>query len=261
MAAAGTIATVARRALAQAGLLRADILVVGAAGVGREEERQALRDALRIETLAEQLIVTTDIEIAIQSAFGNGPGIVLLAGTGSFAVGHLPDGRIARQGGHGWQMGDDGSAYALGRAALVAAGRGHDGRAPHTALEEALVQATRARDFNDLVRWSVVAGPPEIAALAPVVLDAAAAGDSVAQSLRDAAVTDLVAQVTALLPRYGGMTEVVPVALAGGLLERDGLRAPVTAALRVLPGVALQETLLDPVQGALALAATKRGQA
>jgi glucosamine kinase len=261
MAAAGTIATVARRALAQAGLLRADILVVGAAGVGREEERQALRDALRIETLAEQLIVTTDIEIAIQSAFGNGPGIVLLAGTGSFAVGHLPDGRIARQGGHGWQMGDDGSAYALGRAALVAAGRGHDGRAPHTALEEALVQATRARDFNDLVRWSVVAGPPEIAALAPVVLDAAAAGDSVAQSLRDAAVTDLVAQVTALLPRYGGMTEVMPVALAGGLLERDGLRAPVTAALRVLPGVALQETLLDPVQGALALAATKRGQA
>jgi N-acetylglucosamine kinase-like BadF-type ATPase len=94
-----------------------------------------------------------------------------------------------------------------------------------------------------------------------VVLDAAAAGDSVAQSLRDAAVTDLVAQVTALLPRYGGMTEVVPVALAGGLLERDGLRAPVTAALLAMPGVALQETLLDPVQGALALAATKRGQA
>jgi len=261
MAAAGTIATVARSALAQAGLLRADVMVVGAAGVGREEERQALRDALRIETLAERLIVTTDIEIALQSAFGKGPGIVLLAGTGSFAVGHLPDGGIARQGGHGWQMGDDGSAYALGRAALVAASRGHDGRAPATSLEAALVRATRARDFNDLVRWSVVAGPPEVAALAPVVLDAAAAGDPVALSLRDDAVADLVAQVAALLPRFSGMTEAVPVALAGGLLEREGLRAPVTAALRALPGLVLHEALLDPVQGALALAATERGQA
>lgn len=261
MAAAGTIATVARTALAQAGLLRADVMVVGAAGVGREEERQALRDALRIETLAERLIVTTDIEIALRSAFGNDPGIVLLAGTGSFAVGHLPDGGIARQGGHGWQMGDDGSAYALGRAALVAAGRGHDDRAPHSSLEEALVRATRARDFNDLVRWSVVAGPPEIAALAPVVLEAAAAGDPVALSLRDAAVADLVAQVVALLPRYREMTEAVPVALAGGLLERDGLRGPVAAALSALPGVALQDTLLDPVQGALALAATEQAQA
>jgi len=53
----------------------------------------------------------------------------------------------------------------------------------------------------------------------------------------------------------------VPVALAGGLLERDGLRGPVAAALRALPGVALQETLLDPVQGALALAATEQAQA
>ena len=260
MAAAGAIATVARTALAQAGLLHADVMV-GAAGVGREEERQALRDALRIETLAERLIVTTDIEIALQSAFGRNPGIVLLAGTGSFAVGHLPDGGIARQGGHGWQMGDDGSAYALGRAALVAAGRGHDDRAPHSSLEEALVRATRARDFNDLVRWSVVAGPPEIAALAPVVLEAAAAGDPVALSLRDAAVADLVAQVVALLPRYREMTEAVPVALAGGLLERDGLRGPVAAALSALPGVALQDTLLDPVQGALALAATEQAQA
>jgi N-acetylglucosamine kinase-like BadF-type ATPase len=240
MAAASTIATTVRRSLAAAGLLRTDVLVVGAAGVGREEERVALRDALRIERVTDRLVVTTDIEIALEAAFGPSPGIVLLAGTGSFGAARLADGSVARQGGYGWQMGDEGSAYAIGRAA--------------PSLEASLVSLTRSAAFTDLVRWSQSAGPAEVASLAAAVLAAADAGDQVAQDiLRDAAAA-LAAHAATLLPSFSGEATVA-IALAGGLLEQEPYRRSVEALLTANPRLGLRPGALDPVTGALAIAA------
>lgn len=254
MAAASTIATTVRQSLAAAGLLRTDVLVVGASGVGREEERQALRDALRVESIADRLLVTTDIEIALEAAFGESQGIVLLAGTGSFGAARLPDGSVARQGGYGWQMGDEGSAYAIGRAALEAAGRGHDGRGPATTLEPRLIGLTRSRAFADLVRWAVSAGPAEVASLAGSVLAAADEGDQVAESILSTAAAGLGAHATALLSNFPGETPV-GIALAGGLLEQAPYRRRVETLLASTPRLALRPGPLDPVTGALALAA------
>ena len=136
LAAAGVIAEQARRVLANAGVLRAETLVVGAAGVGREVERRELGQALRGESVAERVVVVTDVELAEAAAFGDGPGIVLSAGTGSIAVGRDAAGESFRQGGYGWQMGDEGSGYAIGRLALVAVGRARDGRGEETSLTD-----------------------------------------------------------------------------------------------------------------------------
>ena len=87
LASAGMIAEVVRRALAGVGRLTGDVLLVGAAGAGREPERSELAKALRGENLAERVVVTTDIELALAGAFEQGPGIVVSAGTGSIAVG------------------------------------------------------------------------------------------------------------------------------------------------------------------------------
>jgi glucosamine kinase len=118
--AASRITVAIRRALTDARLLHGDVLVVGAAGVGRDPERTELRESLRAERLAERVIVTGDLDIALEAAFGTEPGIVLVSGTGSVAVGRAPDGALHRRGGYGWQMGDEGSGYAIGRAALGA---------------------------------------------------------------------------------------------------------------------------------------------
>src|SRR5688572_7084486 len=83
LASASVIAEVVRRALAERGRLAGDVLVVGAAGAGRDPERDELRRALRAESLADRVLVTTDIEIALAGAFEQGPGIVVSAGTGS----------------------------------------------------------------------------------------------------------------------------------------------------------------------------------
>jgi glucosamine kinase len=256
LASAATIAEVVRRALAELGKLSGDVLVVGAAGAGRDPERDELRKALRAENLADRVVVTTDIEIALAGAFAEGPGMVVSAGTGSISVGRDRHGKRSRIGGYGWQMGDEGSGYAIGRAALGAVSRAHDGRSPRTALTDRVLAASRSSDFDALVRWAAGASPAEIAALAPHVLEIAAAGDPLAQGIADYAARELSQLAICLLP----VMDVEPplgVALTGGLLGAKGpLRRSVLQRLSEEPGLRTIEDPVDAVVGALRLAAT-----
>jgi len=252
VAAATRIADTVRTALSEARLLRGDVLVVGAAGVGREEERQELRAALRNHDLAGRLVVTTDVELVLASAFGTGPGIVLIAGTGSIAVARRPDGSVARTGGHGWQIGDEGGGYWIGRMALQALARAHDGRGSATTLLEAIGPIMRLTAFPEVVRWSVTAAPNEVAALVPGVAVAAARGDAMAIAILDRATEELGTLVRALTPAGSADAEV---ALSGGLLTPGRpLRERVAAHLGAISGIRLREGPLDPVGGALVLA-------
>jgi len=242
LASAATIVDVVRRALANAGQLRADALVIGAAGAGREAEREELRQALRVESLAAQLRITTDIEIALEGAFGNQPGIVLTAGTGSIGVARDPAGVIHRSGGYGWQMGDEGSGYSIGRSALGAVGRAADG------------PAARASQLDDLVRWSARAGPAEVAGLAPIVLDVAATGDLTARGILDYAARELSQLVFHLVPHFPGDVRVT-VACNGGLISPGRPLFPVLKAkVEEQSRLTMRDQAVDPVEGALAMA-------
>jgi glucosamine kinase len=254
LASSSTIAEVVRQALSAAGLLLGDVLVVGAAGVGREPEREELRKALRGENVASSVVVTTDIEIALTAAFADGPGIVVSAGTGSVAVGRDRTGKRQRIGGYGWQMGDEGSGYAIGRASLGAVSRAVDGRSPKTALSDRLLKATRSDDYDDLVRWAAGASPAEVAALAPHVLAVAAAGDPLAQGIADYAARELSQLAICLVPKMD-ITPPIPVAVTGGLLGADQpLRKTLLAKLAEEPLFQPTDTPVDAVAGALRLA-------
>jgi N-acetylglucosamine kinase-like BadF-type ATPase len=254
LASASTIVEVVRRALSAAARLTGDVLVVGAAGAGREPEREELRTALRSENLASQIVVTTDIEIALAAAFAEGPGIVVSAGTGSVAVGRDRTGKRHRIGGYGWQMGDEGSGYAIGRASLGAVSRAKDGRSPPTALSGRLLRATRSSDFDALVRWAAGASPAEVAALAPHVLGVAAEGDPLAQGIADYAARELSQLAICLIPKME-IDPPVPVAVTGGLLSQDQpLRRALVAKLREESVFAPTTEPVDAVAGALLLA-------
>lgn len=251
MAAASNIADTIRVALTQAGALRGDVLVVGAAGAGREEERQELRTALRMHDLADRLVVTTDVELALAAAFGSEPGIILIAGTGSIAVARGEDGVLQRAGGFGWQMGDEGGGYWIGRMGLQALSRSTDGRGGATTLLETMGPIVRCGTFPELVRWSVTATPSEVAALAPGVVAAAERGDQMASAILDRAADELVALVRATMGESGQ----VEVALSGGLIGTGGpLRERVEARLADLGDAQVRQRPLDPVEGALVLA-------
>ncbi|HEY7481629.1 MAG TPA: BadF/BadG/BcrA/BcrD ATPase family protein [Gemmatimonadales bacterium] len=256
LASAGMIAEVVRRALAGMGRLSGDVLLVGAAGAGRDPERSELAKALRAENLAERVVVTTDIELALAGAFEQGPGIVVSAGTGSIAVGRDANSAHHRIGGYGWQMGDEGSGYAIGRAAMGAVSRAHDGRSPRTALSDRVLAATRSPDFDALVRWAASASPSELASLAPHVLEIAAQGDPLAQGIADYAARELSQLAICLLPLLKA-SPPIGVALTGGLLAQDRpLRRSVLARLSEEAALRPIDTPVDAVVGALRLAAS-----
>ncbi len=251
VAAATRIADTVRAALTEPRMLRGDVLVVGAAGVGREAEREELRAALRTHELADRLLITTDVELAMAAAFGTGPGLLLVAGTGSIALHRDASGAVRRAGGHGWQMGDEGSGYWIGRQALQALSRAHDARGPATTLGERFASTLRLASHDELVRWSVAAAPSEVASLAALVQEAAAAGDAVASQIVDGAAGELYALITTL----AGADAPALVALVGGLL-RGGqpLRGRLAALVDADPRLSQRAGDIDPVTGALVLA-------
>jgi N-acetylmuramic acid 6-phosphate etherase len=251
------IAETARRAAAQAGVeLPADRAVVGAAGAGREAEQQELEAALINHEVAVRVRVLGDGQIALAAAFGGEPGIFLNSGTGSVAFARDPEGRMHRSGGYGWQLGDEGGGYWLGRRALAAAGRAIDGRGEGSTLTTRLLGALGLKDFDDLVRWASTATPAQVASLAPHLLNAAREGEAVAQHTVDEGANELAALVRTLL-RHFPADGPVRLATGGGLLRRD---TPLARTLyRILgaelPRVQIRPEPVDPPLGALLLAA------
>jgi glucosamine kinase len=227
---------------------RADAFVVGASGAGGVAERDELRAALERQRIAWKVLVVGDAELARAAAFDGGPGVLLIAGTGSIAIAQDADGVLRRVGGLGWRMGDQGSGYWLATRALEAVGLMHDSLGPPTHLAEVLCAAANLPGIGALVRWSTTATPAAVAALGPAVIECANTGDGVAIALRDAAVQALVSLAT------GAGAGPLPVALSGGLLAPDRpLRSAVTDALTAR-GVTVVRKAVDPCRGAVVLA-------
>lgn len=254
---AATVAALVRQALASVGEVRAVSLCAGIAGTGREEERDALEGLLQSYELASQITVVPDAAIVLEDAFGPGPGIVLLAGTGSVAFGRGPTGALARCGGWGPAFGDEGSAAWIGRKALAIVAAAHDGREPATDLVPQILAATGVRAPEDLVAWAAAASPAELARLAPVVAEVGATGDLRAESLLALAVEELGLHVRTLARRlFGDERASYPLALSGGLLAPASLvRQRLERRLRSMaPGAQLHECRVSPARGAVRLA-------
>jgi glucosamine kinase len=102
------------------------------------------------------VVVHADATVALDDAFGEGPGVLLIAGTGSVAFGRGPTGNFARCGGGGRSSGRRQRAW-IGRKALsvVTAARGR--REPETALTGAVLTAAEVNDVSELVAWAAAA--------------------------------------------------------------------------------------------------------
>ncbi len=194
----------------------------GLAGAGREAARSAVELELSRYGVADICRIGTDVVGAFNDAFPRGPGILLIAGTGSIAWGRSDDGREGRVGGWGHHIGDEGSGYAIGLEALRRVARNADGRAPETNLRNVFLDVMGINTVERLVQWAGDADKGDIAALAPVVVEAAGEGDPVAGEILVTAVEELEGHVITILARLGPWREPPRIALSGGLL-RPGL--------------------------------------
>lgn len=204
---------------------------------------------------ARSVHLAHDSITAYLGALGDERGVVVAAGTGSvtLAVGAV---EIARVDGWGYLMGDAGSGYWLGRAALEAVMRAYDGRGPATALSE-VVRA----DFPDVeAAYIELQADPErvqrIAAYARAVADAAAAGDAVAAAIASAGARELAMSAIAGLRRVGELdAPVSQVRGVGGLFHGEVLGREFIATLRAeMPGADVRLGEAHPLDGAAALA-------
>jgi glucosamine kinase len=253
-ASAATLADLARAAAREAGVeLPAAALCAGLAGSGVTWLRNTVRDALAEAGVARRIEVVHDGQIALDGALDGDPGVLLAAGTGSVAYGRGEDGRAARCGGWGALAGDEGSAWAIGRAGLQAALRAADGRGPATLLTAAIPAELGLDDVFDLPAWIGRASKGDVAALAPLVLrQGAQAGDEVAGRIVDEAAAELTLHAETLLGRLGPWSAPVPVVFHGGLLGEAVMAAAVMERLRAGPVAVLRRPpAADAVTGAV----------
>jgi glucosamine kinase len=253
---AGIIAGVVRDALeiGERDEARPRVLCVGVAGVGRDIERQALWESLVAQRVADEVVVQTDLAVALDDAFGDGPGVLLIAGTGSSAFGRGPAGATARCGGWGPVIGDEGGGAWIGRRALSVVAAASDGREPETALVGAVLTATEASEPSELIRWAAAATPAMFATLAPVVMSVADGGDLRANSIVSLAVEELALHVRSLARHlFTDERASIPVAFTGGLLKKgSSLRKRLEHRMKsAVPGAHIHTEEIDPARGAV----------
>jgi N-acetylglucosamine kinase-like BadF-type ATPase len=245
-------------ALAAAGLPRSAVRCVAAGlagvdhdGAGAEAARE-LFDDLDDAVFA----IAGDMVIAHLAAFEGDPGVLALAGTGSAIFGIGPDGRGIKAGGWGPLFGNEGSAYRIGRDALTAAARAHDGAGPATSLVDAIVTHLELRDFRETVAWAYggsVMDSSGVASLAPVVARSAEAGDGVARAILETAGQELAEGVAAVAARLQLAAPLV--SYQGPVLETCAVArdAFIRRVAERLAGARVVAPRHPPVMGACAL--------
>ncbi|WP_433586289.1 N-acetylglucosamine kinase [Microbacterium hydrocarbonoxydans] len=230
-------------------LTRIDIPIAGI-GVGAAGAWTAPHAA---EKLARRLaaaaacpvVVASDVVTAHIGALGGGDGTLLIAGTGAAALGVGIDG-IRLVDGWGPELGDFGGGSWIGREALRAVVRADAGLGAATSLTTQIAQQIGVP--SAIASWIATAAPlaRRLAALAPLVLDAAESGDLVARGIVDEAVQLLTASAVAAAPEGR-------VALHGGLTAHDWFRTRLAAAVSA-SGRVVTTAAGDALDGALLLA-------
>lgn len=201
---------------------------------------------------SERFFITHDGLIALSGATEGQPGIIMIAGTGSFCFGRN-GGKSVRTGGWGFAFGDEGGGYDLTRQALRASLRMEEGWGPPTALHRMLLDETGATDANDLLhRFYTVDYPrPLIAGYSKLVDQAATNGDAVAGDILRNAAQQLAIFVTAARKQLFEDGEHARIAYIGGVWHSELLRERFEQILSLEAGNDVGPPVYGPAAGAL----------
>ncbi len=209
----------ATEAIAAAKIRPAEVTSVcaGLAGAGRRSVVRRMMVFLAKEFPAALAHVATDYEVALEAAIGSAPGVVLIAGTGSVAYGRNAAGETARAGGYGPWIGDEGSAFEIGRRAVSAVARARDSDSPVTVLSKMIPAALDCPDWDDLL-LRIMKNPDDVfPKLFPVVAAAANSEDSAAKEILFASAIGLGSLAMTVIRRLEMKNLQFPLVKCGGV--------------------------------------------
>jgi N-acetylglucosamine kinase-like BadF-type ATPase len=252
-AAIGAVREAARQAIQQA-RVSADggpaAICVGLGGVGPPESAEKIRTLLAAEFPQSHIRLCTDLDLALAAA-GGGPVIVLLAGTGSFAIARNAAGQTGRAGGYGSQIGDEGSAYDIGRRAVITAMHENDRAGVDSPLGQRLLRELGCADWSDVKSRAQAASDEVFPRLFSVVAALAEIGDAAAQGILRAAAVDL-AMLTENVAARLGLHGQFFLAKTGGMMGRSKfLEAQLHERLRrAFPEAEIGQLKMTPAEAA-----------
>ncbi|NYF52441.1 N-acetylglucosamine kinase [Tunturiibacter gelidoferens] len=230
---------------------------VGAAGITVALVTDWIRETFG-ERVGGSLILVGDVEIALDAAFFGGPGVLVMAGTGSNVAGRTVGGDLTTAGGWGPALADQGSGSRIGHQALRDTFFAID-EDRRTTLLPAILELWQLSDLDSLIGYANQIPAPDFTRLAPLVVKCAAEGDAVAQNVLQREAEELAHLAHLVIERLrrdasDSRPDWVPdLAFTGSILEhvapiRDGIVQALRrehASLKVLPGT------VDPILGAL----------
>jgi glucosamine kinase len=261
------MANAIRQACAVANVAPSQIqrICVGLAGAAGPEVAERVREIVA-ELLSDegppggtpaQIQVVGDMVIALQAAFSNGPGVIVIAGTGSIAYGRNAQGESMRAGGWGFAISDEGSGHWIGRAVVAAAMRAMDEAEGESAKTvDGLMKSWRLQTIEQLVMAANSTPPPDFAALFPTVLSLADSGDRIALEVLTHAGAELAKLAGIVIQRLFPPSGAVSVAMSGGVFGSSPLvRQVFYNSLRSdRTDATINPSVIEPVRGALELA-------
>jgi glucosamine kinase len=209
-----------------------------------------------------ELMLLGDVEIALDSCFHGGRGVLVLAGTGSNVAGRASNGKIVTAGGWGPTLADQGSGHFIGREALRRGFLAIDQDDPDqpTQLLEKAMKFWKLPSRSELIEFANTNPAPNFSVFAPLVVAAAEDGDRVARDVLRQGGQDLAYLAGLVIRRVRKLEgddddQFTPpmIAVAGSIL---GKVLPVREALiqtlhSNYPEIQMLDSPADPVSGAL----------
>lgn len=243
-------------------------IVIGTAGAGREDDALLLEKGFKDYAASlgihfKGVKVLSDAHIALEGAFPNSAGCILIAGTGSILFGKDEKGVIHRVGGFGRLIGDEGSGYSIGRKALNAVSKASDGRGEETLISELLNAKMNSGSTNGIID-KVYNEKLDVASVAKIVIEAAEESDPIAEDILDEEADELVLHIRSLINKIH--IDKLDVAFSGSLIDNNNFYSDLLKQKikSTLPKVKLVKPASSPVSGAIffakRLASTGGGQ-
>ncbi len=234
-----------------------DYAVLALAGSTFSDVHDAVARWAQKRNLSSHVEIIHDADPVLASGVDSGRGIALIIGTGSVAIGINTERVTVTLGGWGHLFGDKGSGFDLGCKALSAVAEATDGTGPRTIMCELVLDRLEISEPRCILQKVSATGDVrrEVAALAPVVLDAAALQDKVACDIVRDAVAEAVKLVAAVANKLA-FTAPYPLMLAGGVACRNRLfRDELISCLsRLNPAPDPVRLVDEPVHGCLQIA-------
>jgi len=235
---------------------RPEAVALGIAGADRPADETVLRAILRRIGFRDRVVVTNDARIAFVAGSEERVGLALVCGTGSIAWGRNRSGEIARSGGWGWHLGDEGSGFWIGERAIRDVLRAADGRGPATSLDRALSEHFEIARPEQIL-YAIYDGEfprTRVAKFAARVEEAAAAGDAVAKGILSDAASELGRAAASVRDRLRLEDSAYDVVLSGGTFTAVPTLAADVARRLATPNARVRRLEEEPAMGAVKLA-------